>query len=202
MARQGGQTSLVASVFETLTPVQGAITVNGQTESDTLTIDDRGSITPHVYTQTATSFKRDDTATFTFSGIQTLKVFKGRVVGDCPASPGTLAGQVDQARPARHAERCLVDADKGQNLSLTVDWGDDSPPQVTHPGRKPFSLRHHYAAAGTYTVRVIWTDSTGQSNSQDLHLSVIPRLAKPGLAHIAKAHFAHSGFRVATGSRH
>src|SRR5262249_59156134 len=82
----------------------------------------------------------------------------------------------------------LVDMDAKDQLTLTVDWGDGSAPQQIHPGRKPFALRHRFTAAGAHTVRAIWTDSTGQAHSQDLQLSVAPKLAKPGLARAAQAH--------------
>jgi hypothetical protein len=67
----------------------------------------------------------------------------------------------------------LVDANPGATLSLTADWGDGSKPQQSTPGRAPFSLTHRYTQAGRYTVRVIWTDSTGESNSRDLTLTVV-----------------------------
>jgi hypothetical protein len=43
---------------------------------------------------------------------------------------------------------------------------------VVKPGRKRFNLKHKFTAAGRYTVRVIWTDSTGASNFRDLTLIV------------------------------
>ena len=66
----------------------------------------------------------------------------------------------------------LVDADGDTNLTLTVNWGDGSKPQQSKPGTKPFALKHKYAHAGTYTVHVTWTDSTGLSNSRDLKVTV------------------------------
>ena len=54
-----------------------------------------------------------------------------------------------------------------------MDWGDGSKPQTIKPGQSPFHLKHHYAKAGAYTVRVIWTDpKTGESNSRDLAVTV------------------------------
>jgi hypothetical protein len=53
-----------------------------------------------------------------------------------------------------------------------VDWGDGSAPHQSTPGRDAFSVSHRYAKAGTYTVRAIWTDSTGQSNFRDLRITV------------------------------
>ena len=52
-----------------------------------------------------------------------------------------------------------------------MNWGDGSKPQQSQPGLKPFAVKHKYAQAGTYTVHVTWTDSTGLSNSRDLKLT-------------------------------
>ena len=65
-----------------------------------------------------------------------------------------------------------MDGDGDTNLTLTVDWGDGSQPQQSQPGLQPFKLKHKYTQAGTYTVRVTWTDSTGLSNSRDLTIKV------------------------------
>jgi hypothetical protein len=83
----------------------------------------------------------------------------------------TLTGRLDEAAPhAKHAA-----------LELTGDWGDRSAPDVSQPGRKPFRRTHRYAAPGTYTFRVIWTDTrTGESNFRDLRLTVTA--ATPGAA--------------------
>jgi hypothetical protein len=53
-----------------------------------------------------------------------------------------------------------------------VDWGDGSHPTLRQPGQKPFSLKHKYHEPGVYSVRVIWTDSKGESNFRDLYLVV------------------------------
>src|SRR5262245_1802306 len=68
----------------------------------------------------------------------------------------------------------LEDADAGDTLFLTVDWGDGSAVEQSTPDRAPFQVTHLYKDAGTYTVRVTWTDSTGLSNSQDLTIMVKP----------------------------
>jgi hypothetical protein len=65
-----------ANPFNTLDPIQGAVTVNGQ-DFDALTIIDNGSTTPHVYTQTPTSLSRSGAATITFSSIEILNILKG-----------------------------------------------------------------------------------------------------------------------------
>jgi hypothetical protein len=66
----------------------------------------------------------------------------------------------------------LVDGDGDTKLKLTVNWGDGSQARQSQPGTKAFAVNHKYAHAGTYTVRVTWTDSTGLSNSRDLTIKV------------------------------
>jgi hypothetical protein len=87
-----------------------------------------------------------------------------------PIKPGhsaTLSGQ-------------LVDAAGDTNLTLTVDWGDGSKPQQSQPGLQPFTAKHKYRHAGTYTVRATWTDSNGLSNSRDLTIVVSRHPVKSG----------------------
>jgi uncharacterized delta-60 repeat protein len=68
----------------------------------------------------------------------------------------------------------LTDDDPDAQLTLTVDWGDSSQPDVIQPGLDPFKLRHQYDQAGTYTVRAIWSDTLNGSNFQELSLTVDP----------------------------
>jgi uncharacterized delta-60 repeat protein len=68
----------------------------------------------------------------------------------------------------------LTDDDPDAQLTLTVDWGDDTQPDSIQPGLAPFKLRHQYDQGGTYTVRAIWSDSLGGSNFQELSLTVDP----------------------------
>jgi hypothetical protein len=162
----------VGSPNNTLDAIQGPLTINGQGGFDTLNINDQGSTTPHVYNQTATTVSRSGAATITFSSIESLNVNKGPIAGSASqASNLTLTGVIQAGGLATLSGR-LVDANAGATLSLTVDWGDGSKPQQSTPDRAPFSLMHLYPQAGRYTVRVIWTDSTGQSNSRDLTLTV------------------------------
>src|SRR5262245_53359459 len=72
----------------------------------------------------------------------------------------------------RFEPRRLVDPDRGETLTLTVDWGDGSKPQQITPDRAPFTLLHRYKKAGSYTVHLVWSDSSGLSNSRDLTLTV------------------------------
>jgi hypothetical protein len=57
-------------------------------------------------------------------------------------------------------------------LSLSVDWGDGSPVAQSTPNRQPFRLKHKYAQPGTYHVRGVWTDSSGQSGFRELTIVV------------------------------
>jgi hypothetical protein len=66
------------------------------------------------------------------------------------------------------------------NLTLTVNWGDGSKPEQSHPGIEPFAVKHKYRHPGTYKVHATWTDSTGLSNSRDLTLVVTRHRANAG----------------------
>src|SRR5262249_25901291 len=122
-------------------------------------------------TVTPTQVFRNGARTITFGNIENLKVNKGPVLGNPPQTKTLgLAKSIKAGQFAILAGQ-LVDADKGDTLRLTVDWGDGAK-QAVLPGLKPFALKHLYAKPGAYTVRVIWTDSIGQSNSQDLKLIV------------------------------
>jgi hypothetical protein len=168
-------TITVGNTLNTLDNLQGALTINGQNGSDTLIINDQGSTTAHVYTQTATTVSRDGAATITFSSIESLQLHKSQVVGNPPmVTDLTFPSSIQAGHFATLSGR-LIDPDAGDTLSLIVDWGDGSKPTQITPDREPFSLKHRYKHAGTYTVRAIWTDSTGQSNSRDLTLTVTPK---------------------------
>ena len=69
---------------------------------------------------------------------------------------------------------------KGFILEMAMVQRLASPPERLTPDRKPFRLKHKYKEAGTYTVRAIWTDSTGASNFRDLTLVVTPRHVPKG----------------------
>jgi hypothetical protein len=168
----GNDTFNVGSTANTLDPIQGPVTVNGQGGFDTLNINDQGSTTPHDYTQTATTFSRDGAATITFSSIESLQPHKGIVLGSAPMATDLAFTSSIRAGQFATLSGRLIDADAGDRLSLIVDWGDGSRPAQLTPDRAPFSLKHKYKHPGTYTVRAIWTDSTGQSNSRDLTLTV------------------------------
>jgi hypothetical protein len=174
-----------------LDPIQGEVTVLGgsfESGTDTLTINDSGSTTPHVYTQTPTTLQRSGAAKINFFDIDILHIFKGPITGSPPLATNVSLPKSIKAGQAARLTGHLSEADGDTKLTLTVDWGDGSQPTPIKPGQKPFSLAHKYAAAGTYTVRAIWTDSTGQSNFQAMSLSVTPKPPKQGLAHAVKAH--------------
>ena len=185
----GSDTVNVGNRSNTIDNIHGAVNVDGGTAGiDSLTVNDQGSITPHVYLQTANSISRDGAATIGFFNIDKFTLNKGVVKGNAPRAKGLAFSKTIKLGQLATLSGRLVDQDAKDNLTLTVDWGDGSAPQQSQPDRKPFALKHRFTAAGAHTVRTIWTDSTGQSNSQDLQLSVAPKVAKPGLARAAKAH--------------
>src|SRR5262249_56049301 len=90
----------------------------------------------------------------------------------------TLTPEVNEGDRAVFTGR-LVDPDRGDQLTLTVDWGDGSPVETFHPGRTPFRLTHRYpddnpsgTPADVYTVRFSWTDGHGVVNSDSRHINV------------------------------
>jgi hypothetical protein len=172
----GDDIFVVGSLSNTLDAIRGPVTVNGGAGGDILFVKDQGSTTPHTYTQTATAVTRSGgggpTVTVNFSSIEGLDLSKGPVAGNPPmATDLTLTESVRAGELATLTGR-LIDADEADVLSLTVDWGDGSDPDESTPDREPFAVTHAYDAPGTYTVRVIWTDSTGESNFRDLQLTV------------------------------
>src|SRR5262249_60186024 len=98
--------------------------------------------------------------------------------GQLPTAPAaqnlTLTPSIQAGQSATLTGQ-LTDGDGDTNLTLTVNWGDGSKPQQSKPGIQPFAVMHKYHHAGTYTVHVTWTDSTGLSNSRNLTLAVTPR---------------------------
>src|SRR5262249_15288269 len=156
---------------------QGTVTVNGGSGNDKLTAIDFGSSTFHVYGVTATQVTRDfGEVTINYGGIENLEAIRS----PAPFPPFTfppLAKNLKLPSSIKAGSSAtltghLADANGDKKLTLTVDWGDGSQPVVTKPGQKPFRVHHKFTQPGTYTVRVIWTDSTGVSNFQELHLTV------------------------------
>jgi hypothetical protein len=173
-AGAGADTINIGGAANTLDPIQGPITLSGGPADgaiDTLNINDQGSTTPHVYTQTTNSLTRDGAARITFFDIDTLRINKGALSGNAPLAKNlTLSPSVKPHAPATLSGQ-LTDADAGDMLTLTVDWGDHTT-TTTQPGRDPFSLPHAYDKPGVYTVRVIWSDNTGRSNFQERQITV------------------------------
>jgi hypothetical protein len=187
LAGSGGHTFNVGSTTDstsTLDAVQGLLTItstNNTDSADTLHIFDRGSSTPHIYTITpgspdasTTTFKRSapNPVTIQFSSIITLAPPQ-----ENPAGPGTMAAQlafpsaIEAGSFATMTGRLVGTGE----LSLSVDWGDGTPVAHSTPDREPFSVKHKYARPGTYHVRAVWTDSTGQSGFRELTITVSPR---------------------------
>jgi hypothetical protein len=167
----------VGSTTNTIDRIRTPLLLDGESGTDFVSILDQGSTQPHTYNNTATTFTRsstaDPTVTVNFKSIEALDVFKGAVVSTSPplAKNLALSKKVRAGESATLTGR-LEDANAADTLTLTVVWGDGSEPSVTAPGRDPFALTHAYAAKGNYRVRVIWTDSTGESNFQELQLKV------------------------------
>jgi hypothetical protein len=174
----GKNTINIGSTANTLDTIQGPVSVLGALGGDTLNINDQGSKTPHTYFQGVTFQKvnflrRSGAAEIDFTHIANLHINKGPVLGSPPKAKGLKLTQPAQGSRLVLLTGRLTDAHRAAKLTMTVDWGDGSPPQSLKPGQSPFRLDHQYARKGAYTVRVVWTDvKTRESNSQDLRLMV------------------------------
>jgi hypothetical protein len=184
----GNDTFIVGNNRNTLDEILTPLTLNGDSGFDTLIVNDQGSTVGRIYGVTTSTVTRlgGNAVTVNYSGIDALQLNRSTAPFTFNPDPFfpqvknlTLRGPSRAGRSARLSGR-LVDGDKGDVLSLAVDWGDGSAPDRSAPNRKPFARTHRYAAPGDYTVRVIWTDSAGVSNFRDLRLTVAA--AKPGAA--------------------
>jgi hypothetical protein len=161
----------------TLDGILGLLTVTSSSASDTLNILDKGSTTAHTYnlaqnppTDTFTrTAPGTPTVTIQFSSIMHLNEQRGTMAGNPPmaadlAFPTTIAAGSFATMSGR-----LVGTGE---LSLSVDWGDGSKAEQRKTDLKPFSLKHKYDQPGTYHVRAVWTDSSGQSGFRELTIVV------------------------------
>jgi hypothetical protein len=181
----GNDALTVGSAANTLDTIQGTVLFRGgELGKNPLTINDQGSTTPHTYTLFGGELRRSGAASIFFSQVNPFVLNKGPVKGTPPAADGlSLARSVRVGQPLTLTGR-LTDADKADKVSLAVDWGDGTAPVLVSPNRKPFRLRHRASQEGPQTVRVIWTDSTGESNFKEATIDVVAASAKasPGKA--------------------
>ena len=176
----GNDRVFVGSVDNTLDTIRAPVRVDGEGNADELQIIDNLATGPHTYTQTATSLSRSGAATISYFSIEDLKVFKGPTSGNTPLVKDLQLRESVNAGEVVTLTGVLSDQNKKDKLTLTVDWGDGSAPSVTKPKQRPFAQKHKYAAPGEYTVRVIWSDNTGESNSRDLPLTVAAQSGPSG----------------------
>jgi hypothetical protein len=179
----------VGSSFNSLSTIRAPLTVDGQGGTDFLFVRDQGANQPHTYTTTTDAVLRssanDGTVTVGYAGLEALSVSKGPVINPHPPLAKQLA-LPKTATVGQHATLTgvLEDKDAKDSIKLSIDWGDGSKPQTSKPDRKPFAVKHKFTKAGTYTVRVIWTDSTGESNFRELKITV--KAAPPFCTHAIK----------------
>jgi hypothetical protein len=95
-------------------------------------------------------------------------------VSFAPAAKNLALTPTIEAGQLAHLTGSLTDAAGNKNLTLTVNWGDGSKPQQSHPGLKPFDVTHKYLKPGIYKVHATWSDNHGLSNSRDLFITVKP----------------------------
>jgi hypothetical protein len=87
----------------------------------------------------------------------------------------TLTPQIDEGGYATLSGQ-LVDPDRRDHLTLRVNWGDGSPVQDYHPGRRRFSFDHQYLDDGVYDVQFTWIDEHGAFNTRT-HQVVVHEVA-------------------------
>jgi hypothetical protein len=164
----------------TLDPILGVVQVFSGHATDTLNINDQGSTTGHIYNVTQGTFNSTYTrsapgtplvVTIVFSNILNLQRHDGPLLGTPTQAaelsfPSTIAAGHFATLSGR-----LVGTGE---LSLSVVWGDGSPVAHRTPDLRPFRLKHKYAQPGTYRVRAVWTDSSGQSGFRQLTITVTP----------------------------
>jgi hypothetical protein len=148
--------------------------------TDTLNILDQGSTTPHTYT--LTQAPPTDTFTRSAPGAPTVTIEFSSTIHLNPPQKGALLGNPPAA--AELAFPSTVEAGRFATmsgrlvgtgaLSLSVDWGDGNPAEQSTPDLKPFRMKHKYTQPGTYHVRAVWTDSSGQSGFRELTITVEP----------------------------
>jgi hypothetical protein len=120
---QGNDTFNIGSAANTLDPIQGPVTVDGEFGTDTLNINDQGSTTKHTYTITSSTIDRNGAARITFASIESLKVNKGPIQGNAPQAKAlAIPRSIKLCQLATLSGR-PVDADNGQNLSLDCRLG-------------------------------------------------------------------------------
>jgi hypothetical protein len=171
-----GNDVFTVSSHGTLDRIQTPVTLNGNGGFDTLVVDDHAAPVGHSYSSSATEIIRSGlggpNVVIDFSPFESASLFVNGT--SAPAAQNlALTNQVRVGELATLSGQ-LVDADPGDVLTLSVDWGDGSPIQTSTPDRAPFAVTHRYKAPGTYTVHATWTDSTGLSNSRDLTITVKP----------------------------
>jgi hypothetical protein len=173
---------IVGFFFGSLDNIHNPLTLNGGAGFDTLLVADQNAATGHFYSDNHFSqITRDFGAvTVNYSLMNTEQLIQSTKPPTFIPDPGfpqaTDLALTDSIRAGQRATLTgrLVDADPREVLTLTVNWGDGSAPVQSTPDRAPFHLRHRYDAPGTYKVSVVWTDSVGRSNFQDLTITVGP----------------------------
>jgi acrosin len=171
----GNDKANVGSTLNTLDAIQGTVTVDGQGDIDSLNVNDQGSVTPHVYTTSSTTFTRTGAANVTFSNVESPKLNKGAETTGAGTAPQVSNLVFPTTITLGHLATLtgkLVDPDSGSTLKLIVNWGDGSKLDKTTPNQSQFTRTHKYAKAGKYAVRITWIDNTGRSNRKDLILTV------------------------------
>jgi hypothetical protein len=169
----------VGNIFNSLDDIHSTLNLHGGAGFDALFVHDEGSTTGHFYGDNGSQITRDS-VTINYSLMNIHQLFRSTApirFGPDPGFPAaTDLALSDSIRAGQRATLSgrLIDDNPDQVLSLTVVWGDGSAPDEMTPDRAPFRLTHRYEAPGTYKVLVIWTDSLGQSNFQDLTLTVLP----------------------------
>jgi hypothetical protein len=162
----------------TLDGVLGVLNITSGSATDTLNILDQGSTTPHTYTLTQSP--PTDTFTRTAPGAPTVTIHFSSIIHLPPPQEGTKAGAGTQAAELAFPSTVAAGRQATMSgrlvgtgtLSLSVDWGDGSPAEQSTPDRRPFRMKHKYARPGTYHVRAVWTDSSGQSGFREMTIIV------------------------------
>jgi hypothetical protein len=165
--------------LSTLDGIQGVLDIfssNATDSPDTLNILDKGSTTAHTYNLT----QNPPTDTFTRSAPNPVTINFSSIIHLNPPQEGTLVGPGAQAAALAFPSTVAAGSFATMSgrlvgtgeLSLSIDWGDGTPVAHSTPDLRPFSVKHKYAQPGTYHVRAVWTDSSGQSGFREMTMVV------------------------------
>jgi hypothetical protein len=151
----GNDTINVGSTSNTLSGIQGALTINGQAGTNSLTVSDQGATTGQTYTLAATTMARSGSATITFGTVSSLTLNAGSG-GNTINIQGTAASTSVAVNTGTGTN--TTNAGSAANMLAGVQ----SALTVTGQGTDTLNINDQGTAAGqTYTITSTTVARTG-----------------------------------------